>query len=296
MLGNRCVPRAKQALPPREGTMLEHMRRSGLALTRRQFLGTGLAALTSAGCGSGPDVFTGPVGEDTARLQARPTRPTRAVQPGQHSLELGSGRNGAFYVPAAYRPETPAPLLVMLHGAGGGADNMAALAALAEEVGAILLVPESRGRTWDVIRAVPAPDVASLDRALTYVFERCAVDPARLGIGGFSDGASYGLSLGLTNGDLFPISWRSRPASLRHHAASASRASSSPTAPRTVFCRSSSAGASYGSWSPPTTTCYSASSMAATLCPAPWCGKRSPASRADEAQDGGAHSVSRCTA
>jgi phospholipase/carboxylesterase len=30
------------------------------------------------------------------------------------------------------------------------------------------------------------------------------VDPARLAIGGFSDGASYALSLGLANGDLFP--------------------------------------------------------------------------------------------
>jgi predicted esterase len=30
-----------------------------------------------------------------------------------------------------------------------------------------------------------------------------AIDPARVAIGGFSDGASYALSLGLTNGDLF---------------------------------------------------------------------------------------------
>jgi phospholipase/carboxylesterase len=35
------------------------------------------------------------------------------------------------------------------------------------------------------------------------VFERCAVDPARIVIEGFSDGASYALSLGLTNGDFF---------------------------------------------------------------------------------------------
>jgi predicted esterase len=31
-----------------------------------------------------------------------------------------------------------------------------------------------------------------------------AVDPARVAIGGFSDGATYALSLGLVNGDLFP--------------------------------------------------------------------------------------------
>jgi predicted esterase len=35
------------------------------------------------------------------------------------------------------------------------------------------------------------------------VFARYAVDPARVAVGGFSDGASYALSLGLANGDLF---------------------------------------------------------------------------------------------
>ena len=63
--------------------------------------------------------------------------------------------------------------------------------------------PASRGRTWDVILGDYGPDVAFLDRALAAAFARCAVDPARLAIGGFSDGASYALSLGLTNGDLF---------------------------------------------------------------------------------------------
>jgi phospholipase/carboxylesterase len=35
------------------------------------------------------------------------------------------------------------------------------------------------------------------------VFERHAVDPGRVAIAGFSDGASYALSLGLANGELF---------------------------------------------------------------------------------------------
>jgi phospholipase/carboxylesterase len=42
-----------------------------------------------------------------------------------------------------------------------------------------------------------------LDAALDGVFEAVAVDPRRLIISGFSDGASYALSLGLGNGDLF---------------------------------------------------------------------------------------------
>jgi phospholipase/carboxylesterase len=38
---------------------------------------------------------------------------------------------------------------------------------------------------------------------LTHVFANYAVDTMRLAVGGFSDGATYALSLGITNGDLF---------------------------------------------------------------------------------------------
>jgi phospholipase/carboxylesterase len=64
-------------------------------------------------------------------------------------------------------------------------------------------VPESRGPTWDVIMGDYGPDVAFVDAALDTTFADVPVDPARLAIGGFSDGASYALSLGLANGDLF---------------------------------------------------------------------------------------------
>ena len=40
-------------------------------------------------------------------------------------------------------------------------------------------------------------------RALEQVFARHAVDAGHLAIGGFSDGASYALGLGLANGDFF---------------------------------------------------------------------------------------------
>ncbi|CAA9490767.1 MAG: Phospholipase/carboxylesterase [uncultured Rubrobacteraceae bacterium] len=42
-----------------------------------------------------------------------------------------------------------------------------------------------------------------VNRALEQTFGRLAVDPERLAVGGFSDGASYALSLGIDNGDLF---------------------------------------------------------------------------------------------
>jgi phospholipase/carboxylesterase len=57
--------------------------------------------------------------------------------------------------------------------------------------------------TWDVILGAYGPDVTFIERALAQTFQHYAIDPTHIAIGGFSDGASYALSLGLTNGDLF---------------------------------------------------------------------------------------------
>ncbi|MFL5350644.1 MAG: alpha/beta hydrolase, partial [Hyalangium sp.] len=75
--------------------------------------------------------------------------------------------------------------------------------AFVEAEGFILVAPDSRGPTWDVIRREYGPDVEFIDQALSWIFERYAVDPEHIAIGGFSDGASYGVSLGISNGDLF---------------------------------------------------------------------------------------------
>lgn len=42
-----------------------------------------------------------------------------------------------------------------------------------------------------------------INRALERIFQLFSVDPHRIAVGGFSDGASYALGLGLANGDLF---------------------------------------------------------------------------------------------
>ena len=46
-------------------------------------------------------------------------------------------------------------------------------------------------------------DVEFLNRALDRVFDAAPIDPARIAIGGFSDGATYAIALGLINSDLF---------------------------------------------------------------------------------------------
>jgi phospholipase/carboxylesterase len=57
--------------------------------------------------------------------------------------------------------------------------------------------------TWDVTAGGFGPDVTAIDHGIDHVFGRYAVDTGRLAIGSFSDGASYALSVGLTNADLF---------------------------------------------------------------------------------------------
>ena len=136
---------------------------------------------------------------------ARPTAPAAAAAPsGVQRLWLEPGRDGLISVPPGYRPDRPAPLVVMLHGAGSDAQNaLGPFHGLADAAGLLLLAPESRGHTWDVLLGGYGPDVLFINRALEHVFARYAVDPARVAVEGFSDGASYALGLGLTNGDLF---------------------------------------------------------------------------------------------
>jgi phospholipase/carboxylesterase len=140
----------------------------------------------------------------SGRLSARPRPPQEEVGPGLYILGLDSERDALLSVPSRYRPERPAPLIVSFHGASGNAESgLYPLQSFADEAGLIILSPASRDVTWDAIASDYGPDVALIDRALFMAFARCAIDPGHLGIGGFSDGASYALSLGLTNGDLF---------------------------------------------------------------------------------------------
>jgi len=119
-------------------------------------------------------------------------------------MRLRRRRDALIYIPQSYRPGTPAPLVLALHGAGGDANSgIRWLLPLADEAGTVLVAPASAGRTWDVIVGGFGPDVAFIDEALAAVFFRYAIDAARIAAQGFSDGASYALSIGVTNGDLF---------------------------------------------------------------------------------------------
>jgi phospholipase/carboxylesterase len=141
---------------------------------------------------------------DDGQITARPGPPAAAAPPGLHRLGPNAGRGAFLYVPSGLSADRPAPLALLLHGAGGdGHGAMGIARALAEEMGIVVVAPDSRGRTWDIILGAYGPDVEYLNPMLEAVFARCAVDAGRIAIGGFSDGASYALSLGVANGGLF---------------------------------------------------------------------------------------------
>jgi phospholipase/carboxylesterase len=166
--------------------------------TRRHFVAS-LTAFTA---------FSGFTGFARQRADGRlAARPRSGVDTSLVSGPLGLGdgrRDGVIQMPAA-PPAGKLPLLVFLHGATqSGAGLLRRIGSAADQAGVALLLPDSRGTTWDAITDDFGDDVTFLNRALDFVFARLNVDPARVAIGGFSDGASYALSLGLANGDLFP--------------------------------------------------------------------------------------------
>jgi len=141
-----------------------------------------------------------------------PAEPGRIVIPAKSStqttsagLQKLSGRNGLLYIPTSH-PE-PLPLLVLLHKAGGSPSEWfsggGSYARYADKGRFIILAPESPGVSWGTGPKNWGYDYLAINRALEEAFARCAIDRNRLAIGGFSDGASYALSLGLANGDVF---------------------------------------------------------------------------------------------
>jgi phospholipase/carboxylesterase len=95
-------------------------------------------------------------------------------------------------------------LVLALHGAGSGGSRggLYVFRGGWDEPGVVMVAPAAAGSTWSFIRGRDT-DLPFVDRALRRAFARCRIDPRLVAVGGFSDGASYALTLGLTNGDLF---------------------------------------------------------------------------------------------
>ncbi|MDO9421091.1 MAG: esterase [Herminiimonas sp.] len=138
------------------------------------------------------------------RLSFTPTAPTKSpLQPGLHPLGIAEERDAMLYVPTGLEEEVAVPLLVMFHGGGGSAEKVLPfLQEHAERNQFLLLVPQSIYPTWDIVIGGNGPDLQRLNQALTAVTAHYFIDPDHFGFAGFSDGGSYALSNGITNGDL----------------------------------------------------------------------------------------------
>jgi phospholipase/carboxylesterase len=155
-----------------------------MLVTRREFLEASLAAplVTRQAPGQVPD----------------------GLGAGQHPLKLGSDRDGLVYVPRSYDPKVATPLMLMFHGAGNTSLSVQYTFPLADELGVIILAPDSRDEaTWDGVLKNWGPDVDFIAEAFRQTLSACNVDRQRVGVGGFSDGASYSLSFGISFGDQF---------------------------------------------------------------------------------------------
>jgi phospholipase/carboxylesterase len=181
---------------------MNHRANSSCYITRRRFGAITGGALASFALGSACRLSSGSEIVNDGRLTARPKLRVKTSAHGQIALDLDRARDAILRLPKT--TSAPTPLLVMFHGAGQSAEKMFGyLGSAPEDAGVAVLAPNSRDTTWDALGDSFGPDVTFLNRALERVFETVAVDDTRVAVGGFSDGATYALSLGLINGDLF---------------------------------------------------------------------------------------------
>jgi phospholipase/carboxylesterase len=143
-----------------------------------------------------------PRGRADAQITAEPKIGLKTTVQGEQSLGLDAG-DAVLRIPPNAGAD-PLPLLLLFHGASSSGEiQLHRISNLCDKAGLAVLAPSSRGQTWDAIRGTFGLDVAFINRALARTFETVSVDPARIIAGGFSDGATYALSLGMINGDYF---------------------------------------------------------------------------------------------
>jgi predicted esterase len=131
-----------------------------------------------------------------ARDEASPT--------GFVEIESGASR-AVLLTPSVVEPGRRYPLFTVFHGAGRQ-DEMLVKACREEpdRRQALFLVPRSVEPTWDLIAGASAqPDLDFLEYAWDLIYRRYPIDPGRQALIGYSDGASYALSLALSNPGFF---------------------------------------------------------------------------------------------
>lgn len=152
-----------------------------------------MAALTVGACGSsrlGDRDSAGPSTTESGQFEAGSS---------SHTLEVGGvPREYRTYVPESLDRDTPAPVVVMLHGGFGSAaqaERSYGWDAKADAAGFVVVYPDGAGRAWNAGTCCGAPakdgvdDVGFITAVVADVKARVAVDPARIYVTGMSNGA-----------------------------------------------------------------------------------------------------------
>lgn len=143
---------------------------------------------------------------DTLALRVEPRPPEARDEPSPTGFVwVERGPQRAFLLtPDEIDGERRYPLITVLHGAGRQDEQLAkALRDEPERRDALFLIPRSRQPTWDLIAGGGRPDLDFLEYAYDLIYRRYPVDRTRQALLGYSDGASYALSVGLSNPRLF---------------------------------------------------------------------------------------------
>jgi phospholipase/carboxylesterase len=176
-----------------------------------------LATMVFVGCGGsdGEARTSGVAGAQDDRITVPATQGGGACAPGEHALRLGQGRTARLRVTPGPRAK-PRGLILSFHGAGSSAaEGLFVFRGAWNVPGLVLLAPAALGNTWSALHNEQDRDLETINRALAEAWRRCRIDRRRLAVGGFSDGATYALSIGLQNGGVFRSVLALSPGGLR---------------------------------------------------------------------------------
>ncbi|HTS14089.1 MAG TPA: PHB depolymerase family esterase [Candidatus Sulfotelmatobacter sp.] len=140
---------------------------------------------------------------------------SRPLAAGFHTVDLqieGRHRPYRLVIPAAPSPAGHRPLVLQLHGRGGGGpwfDRIVGFVALAEPMGFALAVPDAIDGVWNDGRSSVgrrfdlADDVGYLTALVDDVMARTSIDPRRVYVFGMSNGAAMAGRLACQRADRF---------------------------------------------------------------------------------------------
>jgi polyhydroxybutyrate depolymerase len=128
--------------------------------------------------------------ENTPALTPSPVV-TEACGRGDYRGEIESGgqtRQYLLHVPATYKPEEAAALVLVFHGAGISAERFvdySGFSHVADREGFLIVYPQGLGEAWN-----PSRDVQFISDLIDLLQRRCYIDPDRIYASGHSNGAS----------------------------------------------------------------------------------------------------------